>query len=175
MDIEGQTAEELSAIEMNINSRQIVDVYHAYAQSHDSDDWARRHIHGLSPSFLKSHGFPNEAALINNFKQWLRGKDILVMYANDPQKEKSLLNLPIRDMGLPRWADRVSLLSHQTALAFKRKSIPIFNKSCSPDAHLDFTFYPVFRHTATELAKKQYQFHCSLYDTYALYLHYVLD
>ena len=175
MDIEGQPSQELSAIVMSVESRQIVDVYHKYAQSNEPDDWARQHVHGLNPSFLQSHGFADEAALVSDFKKWLRGRDILVMYANAPHKEKTVLNLPVLDMGLPCWERRTSLLSHQTALAFKRNSMPILSTTCCADAHRNFKFYPSIRNSPMELAKQDFGHHCSLYDVYALYLHYNLD
>ena len=160
---------------MNIMTRQIVDVYHAHAHLQGRDEWSKLHIHGLNENFLKANGFPNESVLINDFKKWLRGKDILAMYANNPHKEKTVLQLPVLDINLPGWAERSSLISHKTALAFKRNSIPIVDRVCPAEAHSAFKFYPVFRHSPTELAKKDFGHHCSLYDTYALYLHYVLD
>ena len=59
-------------------------MYHAHAVRHNHDDWTRDHIHGLSLPFLREHGIPCEAALIRNFKQLLKEKDIL---ANNPRKE----------------------------------------------------------------------------------------
>ena len=173
--MEGESIQELSAIEMNALTREIVDVYHAYAKSESVDFYARGNIHGLSPSYLHEFGFPNEKALIENFKTWLRTKDVLAMYANDPAKEKTVLNLPIRDMELPKWTERVSMFTHQTALAFKKNSIPVLNKSCPKHAHSSFVGYYPLRETPTQLAKYSHGYHCSLYDSFELYLAYVTD
>lgn len=173
--MEGDSIQELSAIQMNALTREIVDVYHAHARTIDGDFYARRHIHGLNVLYLNAHGFHSESQLIQDFKKWLRGKDILVMYANDPTKEKTVLNLTIKDMELPPWKQRVSMHAHQTAVAFKKNSVPILNKSCPKDAHSAFVGYPVYRNTATELAKRSHGFHCSLYDVFELYLYYVTD
>ena len=74
IDMEGTSVQELSAIQMNAETQQIIDVYHAHACSSHLDSWARKHIHGLNPVFLSKNGFPNEDSLIANFKQWLSGK-----------------------------------------------------------------------------------------------------
>lgn len=165
---------------MNISSRHIVDIYHGHAHSKSPDDWARRHVHGLNLSYLKTHGFPNEEALVLDFKKWLRGKDIIAKYANAPAKEMKLLNCPfILDIGYPEWSTRPNLMSHQTARDFKKVSLPIGSSkhsvSCPHEAHAEFKFVPTPRMSHTELAKKDYGFHCSLYDAYALYLHYVTN
>ena len=173
VDIEGMHTEELCAIQMDIMSREILDIYLAYSKSRGIDEWARKHIHGLSETFLEYHGFENEDDLISDFKKWLRGRDILVMFANDPQKEEKALNLNIRDIGLPSWRERSVLISHQTAVSFKKKSVPILDKVCH--AHSSFKRYPIVRQTVTELAKSAYGHYCALYDCYALYLHYILD
>ena len=128
----------------------------------------------------KEHGFPNEETLVKDFRKWLRGRNILCMYANNPTKEISLLNYPtIYDIHFPKWQHRISLVSHQTALHFKRLSIPITclnsYKSCSKEAHSEFKFVPTPRHSPTELAKKDFGYHCALYDCYALYLYYLSD
>jgi len=180
LDAEGEPTQELSAIVMSVANRHITDIYHAHAQSKCSDDWARCHVHGLNRHYLEEHGFPNEETLVKDFRKWLRGRNILCMYANNPTKEISLLNYPaIYDIQFPKWQHRISLVSHQTALHFKRLSIPITclnsYKSCSKEAHSEFKFVPTPRHSPTELAKKDFGYHCALYDCYALYLYYLSD
>ena len=173
IDMEGSPVQELSAIHMNAWTKQIVDVYHAHAFSHQSDLWARTHIHGLALSFLNNHGFRDEEALIQNFKRWLVQKDIVSLYANGPGKESEVLNIPISDIGLPPWADRIYQPYHQMALSFKREFIPILDKRCCFEAHAAFTHYNMKRLNETEIAKSSHGFHCSLYDAYELYLSYI--
>jgi len=171
--MEGLSTQELSAIQMNIVTRQIVDVFHQHAKAESPDFWARRHIHGLSPVYLNEFGVSDEATLIKNFKTWLQGKDVLVMYANDPKKESTSLNLPVKDMGLPQWSERAFLPYHQTALDYKKNFIPILNKRCCQEAHASFSNYRMKKQNKTEQAKFDHGFHCSLYDAYELYLCYV--
>lgn len=173
--MEGTSIQEVSAIQMNALTRQIVDVYHAHAMADNPDDWARRHVHGLKKTFLQERGFPNEECVIRDFKRWLRGKDVLVMYANGPAKESMALNLPIKDMNMPPWASRVFQSYHQVALTFKTQFVPILNKRCCAEAHADFKKYPLMRLNPTEIAKRDFGFHCSLYDAYELYLCYITN
>lgn len=173
--MEGEPIQELSAIQMNVMTRQIVDVYHRHAKTNSPDTWARLHIHGLSNNYLNQNGLENEEMLILDFKKWLRGKDIIVMYANDPRKERTALNLPIKDLNLPKWIDRVSQPYHEIAINFKQNCIPILDKRCSKHIHAVYTSYPLKKRSKTELAKFHYGFHCSLYDAYEMYLYYVSD
>ena len=164
---------------MSIANRHIMDIYHAHAYSDQPDDWARRHVHGLNRSYLKENGFPSEEAIVKDFKTWLRRLDVLCMFANAPQREYKLLGCSVINMGIPPWIDRVSLLSHQMAHQFKTLELPITALTkyvaCSKDAHQDFKCVPTPHNSATELAKKHFGYHCSLYDVYALYLHYLAD
>ena len=171
--MEGSPSQEISAIHMNALTKQIVDVYHAHANTYEDDSWARRYIHGLNMSFLERHGFRDEIALITNFKDWLSSKNIMSIYANDPTKEAKLLNINISDIRLPPWAKRVYQSYHQMANDFKRDFVPIMDKRCCPKAHNMYQRYPIKRLSATEIAKREHGFHCSLYDAYELYLYYV--
>ena len=173
LDMEGTPIQELSAIHMNALTKQIVDVYHAHANTYKDDSWSRLHIHGLNLFYLERYGFHNEEALIHNFKDWLRPKDVLNIYANDPKKESQLLNMRVTDLGLPPWAKRVYQPYHQMAVSFKQDFIPILDKRCCLEVHSMYRRYPMKRLSATELAKRDHGFHCSLYDAYELYLCYV--
>ena len=173
--MEGESIEEVSAIQMNALTRQIVDVYHAHALSQNPDTWATRHIHGLNKNFIQRNGFPNEDTLIRDFKRWLRSKDVLSIYANAPFKESSTLKLVIKDMNMPPWAERVYQSYHQTALIFKNAFVPILDKRCCAEAHNAFVKYPLMRLNESEIAKRDFGFHCSLYDAYELYLCYITN
>ena len=105
--MDGSPVQELSAIRMNAHTKQIVDVYHAHAFSHQNDLWARLHIHGLEFNFLKTHGFRDKETVIQDFRRCLVHKDIVSLYANDPSKESNVLNMVMIDIGLPPWTDRV--------------------------------------------------------------------
>ena len=156
-------------------TQEILDVYHGYACAQESDAWARRHVHGLNHSYLIDNGHPNEAALIAHFRKWLRGKDVLAFYAQAPQQEQRLMTTPIHDMNLPQWSTRINRDYHKVANAFKVRSIPILHTNCPGFAHRDFCGYPLKRMTDTEIAKYEHGFHCSLYDSFELYLAYVMN
>ena len=173
--MEGCDTQELSAIQMNALTHQIVDVYHGHAVSQTPDSWARRHIHGLNTLFLQQHGFSCEDELIADFKHWLRGKDVLAMFANNPMKEMTVLNLPIKDMNMPPWAERVNQPYHVITRSFKQQFIPILNKRCCASAHSYYEKFPVKNFTQTEIAKRDFGFHCALYDAYELYLCYIVN
>ena len=171
--MEGSPTQELSAIHMNALTRQIVDVYHAHAYSHQNDWWSRLHIHGLNTKFLARHGFPDEETLIQDFKRWLADKDVLNIYANNPTREVQALNMTIMDVGLPPWAERIYQAYHQMAVTYKQEFVPILDKRCCHEAHDMFKRYPIKRLSETEIAKRDYGFHCALYDAYELYLCYI--
>lgn len=180
VDSEGEPTKELSAIAMSVAHRHILDIYHAHAQSNSSDDWAQRHVHGLSPSYLNEHGFPDQSSLVKDFKKWLADKNVLFIWANAPNKERELLNtMNIGDIKFPPWIERTKLMSHQMARHFKDQSAPITSvarfASCPKIAHNSFQCVPLLSHSPTEYAKREYGYHCSLYDVFALYLHYVID
>lgn len=173
--MEGVPVQELSAIQMNAGTRQIVDVYHAHAEAQTSDIWSRRHIHGLNTIFLKRCGFRNENILFHDFHKWLRGKDVLAMFANNPRKESLALKLNIKDMNIPSWSQRAHLSSHEVALRYKNEFIPILDTRCCAEAHSAFESYPLLKTNDSEIAKRNFGFHCSLYDAYELYLCYIMN
>ena len=166
--------QELSAIEMNYKTREIVDVFHAHAYTEIGDTFSRNHIHGLSKTFLFEKGFSSFEELVNAFKIWLRSKNHLSIFANGAHNECKSLSLNIADIGLPQWSIRKDEAYHQVASKFKKLSIPINHVQCPKDAHA--WFHGPFRKNDTvgELAKARHGYHCSLYDAYELYLCYVM-
>ena len=90
VDVEGSSAVlELSAIGVHCHTKQIIDVFHAYAVvPYCSNEWFEtKYIHGLSPSFLNKFGFPSQYELIEAFKKWLNAKQVVAIYGNDPKLE----------------------------------------------------------------------------------------
>ena len=45
--MEGSPIQELAALEIDRNTNEIVDVFHAYAYTEDEDKLTRKYIHGL--------------------------------------------------------------------------------------------------------------------------------
>lgn len=175
MDSEGNPTQELSAILVDDNWK-IVDVYHAYAACRTTDDsFCRRHLHGLEVHILHSIGFPHETALTTNFQQWLASKSVDNIFANDPKKERQLFpNLCVQDVGLPVWVARVGLRAYQVALEAKRFQLPIKDTVCGSWVH--GAFQSAVRSnkrnpTDTDMLKIYHGFHCSLYDSYMIYLY----
>ena len=160
---------------MQCNNFEIVDVFHAYAKTHESDYFARAHIHGLNVDYLQENGFSNEETLIQMFKKWLKKKDYVDIVANNPQCEIDRLKIRICDIALPPWAERHETASHQVALCFKELSIPICYNFCPQKAHSSFVKHYSHKDKLTNEAKRKHGFHCSLYDAYELYLFYVMS
>ena len=185
--MEGASVEELAAIQMSAESLQIMDVYHGFCRSKLTDEWGRRHLHGLKRNLYELYPvFDSRQSLLQDFKKWKRGKNVLCMYANDPGKELRELNLwhdsrkepreknwAIRDIGLPVWEQRVGQASHEMARQWKKKWVPVMNKRCCSLVHSEFRYYPVYRGNKTETAKARWGPHCALYDCLELYFSYV--
>lgn len=175
IDSEGSPLQELSAIELDVNTLEIMDVYHEYAKCNETDSWARRNIHGLSLDFLDKHGHSTSDELINSFKNWLKTKHIMHIYANNPSKEKQFLQRTVYDIGLPVWIDRIKLASHILTQHYKRLSVPILKTSCNIEAHSSYKRHVLNSTNPTECAKANHGYHCSLYDCYELYLFYLMS
>ena len=175
VDSEGEPIQEFTALYVNKQSREILDVFHRHVAfpscGYDTDHWPRRHIHGLQRAYLAKHGLRDEGALRHDFSEWLRSHPYDEILANDPSKESVFLNLPISDVCLPPWQDRGVLSSHQRALSLKRRAIPINGITCS-SAHSHFlNWLPRRPHapSPTDVIKRDFGHHCSLYDCMELY------
>ena len=177
VDMEGAKVEELAAIQMSAETRQIMSVYHNFAKPECSDEWARRHCHGLDKNYLMTHApFRDEHALIEDFRHWLRGKNVLAILANDPKKERNSMHwrYTIRDMDMPRWEVRDKKASHDMALSFKKSWVPVLNHRCHPKVHGSFRYVPCYRQfSKTEQAKRRWGVHCALYDCLECYFAWV--
>ena len=177
VDTEGTPIQELSALEMRLHDRQIVDVFHAHAYTTEKDEWARKRIHGLSLTFLKEHGYSSEAELVSVFKNWLRPKHYLNVFANAPLKERKVLSLNICDIALPCWVERHNQPYHQIAQCLKNINVSFLEKSCCREAHSAFVGFDK-THTDKSLtmkAKERHGYHCSLYDCIEMYLCFILS
>lgn len=173
VDSEGTPMQELSALEMDFNTREIVDAFHAHAYSPEPDAYARNHIHGLSFDFLRKHGYPKPYQMIDAFKTWLRGKNYLLIYGNNPTKEVKDLKLNISDIDLDKWAVRTHRPYHKISFLFKKFNIPISSKRCYDEAHSAYKNVIVRPHNMSDIAKRAHGHHCSLYDCYEMYLCYI--
>ena len=99
--------QELVAIQIDVESKRITDVFHAVANCEEEDDYfSRLHVHGINTSYLKRHGFANELTLRQAFKDLLKKKPFIRFAANAAYKESKALCLNIYDANLPCWADR---------------------------------------------------------------------
>jgi hypothetical protein len=172
MDCEGEPVQELSAIAMNNWTYQIVSVYHQHANCDPNvDQWARKHIHGLNLKYLQDYGFSCESALLIDFKRWLAAFNVIRIFCNNPGKERKVFpNLIIDDILLPPWDSRVNQHYHEVTKRFKDLCVPILSVRCSSYVH-NQCFFPPYLNTAKVL----YGYHCSLYDSYQLYLFYLFQ
>ena len=165
--------QELSAIEMDFYTREIIDVFHEYAHTEETDEFSRGHIHGLSKDFLLRQGYDETHKLVKAFQDWLHEKKHFLLYGNNPQQEIHDLHLTISDIGIDSWLVREHKPYHIISYTFKKHFIPILSKYCCAEAHSAFRASFVRVNNATDLAKEKHSFHCSLYDCYELYLFYV--
>ena len=174
IDFEGRPLQEVGAIEVDDQSKEIVDVYHKFADCKAKvDHYCRLFVHGLNPWFLSVNGFCNEKLLIADFKQWLSTKTYRLVYSNDASFEgKVLYPLHIEELTLPPWLQRVNEDYHQEAFRRKQYRIPVHNVTCDENAH---TYYrrPYYWKNETAFVKANHGHHCALYDCYELYLYYL--
>lgn len=176
MDSEADPIQELTVFEVNSQSLAIIDIYHGYANSETCDTYAHSFIHGLNPNYLSSVAFPNECDLINDVKCWLNKKSFNEIFANDPKKEHETFPLyNFVDIGLPPWLTRYTESYHVMANKFKSLNIPICNTFCPFEAHSCYRSPPWAPRNATAVVKVNHGYHCSLYDTYELYLFYIMS
>ena len=161
IDCEGEPIQEFSALYVNVDTEEIVSVFHEYVQcgvdTYDVDFWARKHIHGLNRDFISMNGLQNQAALFFAFQRWLNSHPFERIFANGPCKEQNFLSMKIEDVKLPQWKDRASLMSHKLALSLKKNVIPICDVTCC--AHSSFVGWsPKRPHslTLTDIAKRNF-------------------
>ena len=70
--------QELGAIEVDVESKCITNVFYAFANCEEEDDYfSRLHVHGLNTSYLKRHGFVNELTLLQALKDRLKKKPFI--------------------------------------------------------------------------------------------------
>lgn len=175
VDSEGEPAQELAAICVDLVSLTIKDVYLNYAKppsvTPDVDWFSRRHIHGLSREFLQRCAFENEDALLADFHSWRKKYIINEIFAHAPGKEEVLLNLAITDVKLPPWIERCKSLHHRVALCMKTLDMYVKDTACTRyDAHSDYEGWHQHR-TRGDLARQEYGHHCALYDTVSILLY----
>lgn len=173
--MEGDSIQEIGAIEMDCKSHKIVDVFHSYARTEDDDTFARRHIHGLNPSGFETNDFPTEDTLVRVFKIWLHQRPCkYTLVANDPRKEANTLGVTILDLKLAPWTERNNRASHQIALRYKELSVSIRGRSCSQAAHSCFVSALPSSNIISSMAKEKHGFHCALYDAVELYFEWLM-
>ena len=175
MDTEGNPTQELSALLVN-DQWEIVGVYHAYASCKPTDDiFCRRHLHGLDLRVLFTFGFPNESDLIADFQRWLSAYPVETILANDPKKERQLFpHLRVKDVKLPIWVARVGLPAYRLALQAKHQQLPILGAVCGAWVHSAFVSSVRSKRSIpcdTDILKRNHGFHCSLYDSFMIYLY----
>lgn len=173
IDSEGSPTQELSAIEMDYETREIVDVFHGYAFTTKDDLYARKHVHGLNVDFLKRVGYENSSQLIETFHCWLRNKPFIILYGNNPHSEIKELQLFISDLVLDQWSIRAYKAYHEVAYCYKKHNIPICSRRCCEEAHSMYHSAIVRPFNVSDAAKERHGHHCSLYDCFELYLFYI--
>lgn len=178
LDSEGEPIQEFTALYVDPQTMDIVDVFHEYVKYpyiRDSDRWARQHVHGLHLNFLSENGLVNEEELKRKFHNWLSSHPYDNIYGHAPRKEEVFLQLPIVDICLQPWKTRRQILSHRLALSLKKSDIPICGVQCSLAHKSYLSWRPKNRHSLTpaDCAKFDFGHHCSLYDCTELYFEFM--
>lgn len=168
VDSEGTPVQELSAIYVNSSTKEIEDVFHAFArfphEDYDPDMWARKHVHGLDIDFLSRNGVDNEEELVKDFHQWLSAHPYDNIFGHAPQKEEKLLGICIEDVKLLPWVERSEELSHILAKRLKETHSFICNVRCA-SAHASFQASKLEHDDCKkDRVKRDFGYHCSLYD-----------
>ena len=178
VDIEGKPLRELGAIYCS-DSFDITDTFLAYSDCHHqrSDWYGQRYIHGLPPRLPMTlpNVYPNEAAVVAAFKEWLSTKpDNITLYANNPDLERQTLDLPVQDLPLLPWAERFLHPSHYFALICKERAIAMYGNSCA--AHTNYRGWIPRRSppSPSDIARSLSGAHCALYDAYELCVYHKL-
>ena len=178
IDCEGTPVQEFSALAMDTRDNVVIAAYHRYAYCPpDKDKWARKHIHGLEPKLLKEFGFSCENELFEDVNIWLSTfPNIETIYANNPLKERRFLKLPIQDIGLPIWSERIGNPYHRIPNNLKNDGDYLFmelNVYCDPDFHGQFSHHLITNpNNVNHMAKASETYHCSLCDVTELFLFY---
>ena len=177
VDSQGTPIQEFSAIYVNEETFEIVDVFHKYViypcSVYDDDKWARKHVHGLDLDFLAVHGLRDREELKTSFFTWLSDHPYNEMYANCPNILSPFLSLSIKDVYLVSWSSRDSDLSHQIALFLKLKCAKICNVCCAA-AHRSFRYWrptQVYDMSSHDKARMKFRHHCSFYNAIENFLY----
>ena len=174
---QGYPIQEFSAIYVDGETHEIVDVFHKYViypcSVYDDDKYLRKHVHGLDLDYLAAHGLRDEEELKTTFLTWLSDHPYDAMYGDHPSREAELLSLTIEDVFLVPWSSRDSEISHKLALSLKQKCTKICNVCCAA-AHRSFRYWPPLRvhnMNCRDKARVKYRHHCSFYIALECFLH----
>ncbi len=174
VDCEGTPTQEFSALYVDETTCCVVDVFHHYVKypsERDEDFTARQYVHGLNREFLLRNGLPNEHDLVKVFHEWLAKRPYVHIYAHAPAKERELLSLPIRDVCLKPWIERIECESHKIALAMKLNCIPVHQSYCFAHDYVKWKPKRAWNPSRTDIAKENFFHHCSLYDCFECFLY----
>ena len=108
-----------------------------------------------------------------DFKTWLSQFDVQDIFANNCVQERRLLNMNVKDVGLPNWAERVKHRYHNIPQFCKKYGQPIFHVVCDEDNHRCFQRRDIVPSMKlSDKLKYAHGYHCSLADVYEVYLFY---
>ena len=170
LDSEGEETQEMAAILVDTISMKIKDVYLNWAKPPsklglvDIDWYSRKHVHGLSRTFLQNRGLESEEALVADFQTWLQQYQINEFCGHAPAKEEILLGRQITDVKLPPWKDRLALESFRITQLMKSLDISVLGKRCSRSTvHCEYKNWSRFQ-TPGDHVRQVFGHHCAFYD-----------
>ena len=176
MDSEGIPMQEFCAIIVDIDTFDILKVYHKFAYA-SGDNWSRRNIHGLNTDYLYNFGFSNANLLVNDFRKCISDYRVVKVFENCPNSVSYDIFHYIEDLRLPEWTTRVNQRYHILANRLKDSNCQIYNVKCNSNIHSSYRPYKTLRscRNESERVKLQHGFHCALFDAYELYLYFKHD
>ena len=166
IDSEGTPVQELAAILVDTITMSIKDTFLQWAFPEVDTDWyARKHVHGLSRSFLRHHGLENEKKLLESFHAWRNQYTINEIFAHAPVKEEILLNLKITDACLLPWAERDTTPAHRIALRMKNDACALNGIVCEMwRVHNEYKGWPRLCGKG-DYARSSFGPHCAWFDS----------
>ena len=129
VDSEGEPIQEFSALYVNNDTCDIVDVFHyhvKYPFNCDFDWKARRCVHGLDLKFLSQHGISDIEELKLSFSKWLETHPYHAIFAHEPRKEREFLNFPIQNVCMLNRGQNVLRNCHIAWLFFSKGIIFLY-------------------------------------------------
>lgn len=171
-DIEGTPEAPVEIGAVVTNNGQIKGSFHVMVwQMRLKDDWMSvKHVHGINSERI---GTMTQERAMENFRKWFRANEGERIRANGMDIKKLLPDLPVEQVAMPGWAERVSQPYHIAARNIRDGRLQL-NKavftSCSKENHKCYKTPTKWKeNTAAQRARKYHGYHCALADAVEIF------